>query len=92
VSGSWWRTALLVFLLYFVTVWIGPVVGFVLLFETRLSPDLINAIGSLIYTAVFPYAAIAGALLYFDLDERRRERAAAPAPAPTGPAAQPVIG
>jgi hypothetical protein len=92
VSGSWWRTALLVFLLYFVTVWIGPVVGFVLLFETRLSPDLINVIGSLIYTAVFPYAAIAGALLYFDLDERRRERAAAPAPAPTGPAAQPVIG
>ena len=76
VRGNWWRTALIVLLLYFVTIWIGPVVGFVLLFQTRLSPDLINVIGSLVYTAVFPYAAIAGALLYFDLDERRRARVA----------------
>jgi hypothetical protein len=74
VRGNWWRTALIVLLLYFVTIWIGPVVGFVLLFETRWSPDLINVIGSLVYTVAFPYAAIAASLLYFDLDERRRQR------------------
>jgi hypothetical protein len=75
VRGNWWKTALIVLLLYFVTIWIGPVVGFVLLFQTRLSPDLINVIGSLVYTVAFPYAALAGALLYFDLDEQRRARA-----------------
>ena len=87
VRGNWWRTALIVLLLYFVTIWIGPIVGFVLLFQTRLSPDLINVIGSLVYTAVFPYAAIAGALLYFDLDEQRRARVGTAALAPTDRAA-----
>ncbi len=52
---------------------VGPIVGFVLLFTTRLSPLLIDIGGSLIYTVVFPYAAIAGTLLYFDLLERHRE-------------------
>jgi hypothetical protein len=45
----------------------------VLLFETSFSPALIDAIGSVIYMVVFPYAAIAATLLYFDLLERRRE-------------------
>jgi len=71
VRGTWWRTAFLVGLLYLVLVAVGPVVGFVLLFTTRLSPELINVIGSVIYTIVFPYAAIAGTLLYFDLVLRR---------------------
>ena len=44
-------------------------------------------IGSLVYTAVFPYAAIAGALLYFDLDEQRRARVGTAALAPTDRAA-----
>jgi Vacuolar protein sorting-associated protein 62 len=73
VRGHWWRTALLVGLLYLILIGVGPVVGFVLLFKTRLSPELIDAIGSVIYMVVFPYAAIAATLLYFDLLERRRE-------------------
>ena len=39
---------------------------------------VIDAIGSVIYMVVFPYAAIAATLLYFDLLERRRD-AEAPA-------------
>ena len=73
VRGHWWRTALLVGLLYVILIGVGPVVGFVLLFETSFSPALIDAIGSVIYMVVFPYAAIAATLLYFDLLERRRE-------------------
>jgi hypothetical protein len=75
VNGHWWRTASLVGLLYVILIGIGPVVGFVLLFETSLSPALIDAIGSAIYMVVFPYAAIAATLLYFDLAERRAEEA-----------------
>jgi hypothetical protein len=81
VRGHWWKTALLALLLYFVTVSIGPAVGFALLFQTRLSPVLINVIGSLVYVVAFPYAAIASALLYFDLHERRREAEEAATPA-----------
>ncbi|HSE82266.1 MAG TPA: hypothetical protein VLA87_11355 [Gaiellaceae bacterium] len=73
VRGHWWRTALLAGMLYMVLVGTGPVVGFVLLFETGLSPALIDAVGSVIYMVVFPYTAIAGMLLYFDLLERRRD-------------------
>jgi hypothetical protein len=71
MCGHWWRTAVLVGLLYLILVCTGPILGFVLLFETRMSPALIDAVGSVVYVVVFPYAAIAGTLLYFDLDERR---------------------
>ena len=83
VGGAAWVLTLL----YFIAIWIGPAVGLVLLFQTRLSPDLINVIGSLVYTVVFPYAAIASALLYFDLDEQRRERSEPPASSPSEPLA-----
>ncbi|MGH3041558.1 MAG: hypothetical protein ACRDNG_07450 [Gaiellaceae bacterium] len=73
VRGHWWRTALLVGLLYLILIGVGPIVGFVLLFETRLSPVVIDAIGSVVYMVVFPYAAVAATLLYFDLLERRRD-------------------
>ncbi len=73
VSGNWWRTALLVGLLYVILIGVGPVIGFVLLFETGLSPVVIDAIGSVVYMVVFPYAAVAGTLLYFDLLERHRD-------------------
>jgi hypothetical protein len=71
MRGHWWRTAVLVGLLYLILVCTGPILGFVLLFETRMSPALIDAVGSVVYVVVFPYAAIAGTLLYFDFDERR---------------------
>ncbi len=73
VRGHWWRTALLVGLLYLILVGTGPIIGFVLLFKTGLSPVLIDVVGSVVYMVVFPYTAIAGTLLYFDLLERRRE-------------------
>jgi hypothetical protein len=76
VRGNWWRTALLVGLLYFILIGLGPVIGFVLLFTTGIPPWLINALGSVVYVIVFPYAAIGGTLLYFDLEERRRAKAA----------------
>ena len=72
VRGNWWRTALLVGVLYLIAVSLGPAVGIALLFETGLPPLAIDAVGSLVYTLVFPYVAVAGALLYFDLVERRR--------------------
>ena len=78
VRGQWWRTAVLVGLLYLILVGTGPILGFVLLFETRMSPALIDAVGSVVYMVVFPYAAIAGTLLYFDLAERHLARAAPP--------------
>ena len=78
VRGHWWRTAVLVGLLYLILVGTGPILGFVLLFETRMSPALIDAVGSVVYMVVFPYAAIAGTLLYFDLAERRLAREAPP--------------
>jgi hypothetical protein len=72
VRGNWWRTAILVGLLYLVAIAVGPVIGFALLFTTRLSPTLIDGLGSVVYMIVFPYAAIAATLLYFDLCERPR--------------------
>jgi hypothetical protein len=80
VRGNWWRTALLVGLLYLILIGVGPIVGFVLLFTTGIAPWLIDWIGSAIYMIVFPYAAIAGTLLYFDLEERRRAKAVPSAP------------
>ena len=75
MRGHWWRTAVLVGLLYLILVGTGPILGFVLLFETRMSPALIDAVGSVVYVVVFPYAAIAGTLLYFDLSERLARKA-----------------
>jgi hypothetical protein len=72
VRGHWWRTAFLAGVLYLILVGAGPIVGFVLLFETGLSPALIDAVGSVVYMVVFPYTAIAAMLLYFDLLERRK--------------------
>jgi hypothetical protein len=75
VRGNWWRTALLVGIVYLILVGTGPIIGIVLLFQTGLSPELIDAVGSLIYMVVFPYTAIAGTLLYFDLERRHAGRA-----------------
>jgi hypothetical protein len=72
--GNWWRIALLVGVLYLILIGTGPIVGFALLFGTSLAPVLIDAVGSVVYMIVFPYTAIAGTLLYFDLAERRRQQ------------------
>ena len=49
----------------------GPIVGVLFLFLTSSSLAFVNAISSLVYVIVMPYAGIAIALLFFDL--RRRE-------------------
>jgi hypothetical protein len=72
----------------------GPVVGLVFLFLTSRSLEFVNAVSSVVYVILIPYAGIAIALLFYDL--RRRQAGeqpvlvspAAPAaptlPAPTG--------
>lgn len=79
VKGNWWRSAILLVVLYLVAVASGPIVGFVVLFATPLDPRLLDYIGSAVYVAVFPFVAIATTLLFFDLEQRR---AAAVGPLP----------
>jgi hypothetical protein len=51
-----------------VTVYLtGPVVGLAFMFLTSRSLDFVNAISSLVYVVVMPFAGIAIALLFYDL-------------------------
>jgi hypothetical protein len=72
VQHNWWRSAVLLVLIYTAGLLSGPIVGFVLLLLTSVDPKTLNLIGSLVYVIVFPYLAIATTLLYFDLNEQRR--------------------
>jgi hypothetical protein len=72
---NWWRSAVLIAVLYILGIASGPVVGFVILFLTSVGPGTLNVIGSVVYVIVFPYLAIATTLLYFDLTARREEAA-----------------
>ncbi|HEY1316856.1 MAG TPA: hypothetical protein VGF10_06550 [Gaiella sp.] len=78
VRGNWWRSAVLVALLFLLALVAGPVVGLDLLLFTSISPFDVDLIGSLVYALVLPYVGIATTLLYFDLLERFEE---APEPA-----------
>jgi hypothetical protein len=73
VTNNWWRSAVTLVSLWVVGIVSGPIVGFVFLFLTSVDPATLNLIGSVIYVIVFPYIAIATTLLYFDLQERRKE-------------------
>jgi hypothetical protein len=75
VRGNWWRSAAILLVLYAITVALGPIVGFVLLFTTSLPLVFVNVVGSALYVLVLPYTAIAACLLFFDLEERREESA-----------------
>jgi hypothetical protein len=72
VQHNWWRSAVLLVLIYTAGLLSGPIVGFVLLLLTSVDPKTLNLIGSLVYVIVFPYLAIATTLLYFDLNEQRK--------------------
>jgi hypothetical protein len=89
VRHNWWRSAVLLGLLYLLALVSGPLIGFILLFRTSVGPETLNLVGSAVYVLVFPYVAIATTLLYYDLQERRRETLE-PAPGPEVVAASAV--
>jgi hypothetical protein len=71
LHDNWWRSAVLLVLIYTAGLLSGPAVGLVFLLVTSVDPKTLNLIGSLVYVIVLPYLAIATTLLYFDLKERR---------------------
>jgi hypothetical protein len=77
--GNWWRSAVLVALLFLIALVSGPLVGLDLLLFTSISPFGVDLVGSLVYAVVLPYVGIATTLLYFDLLERFAE---SPEPVP----------
>ena len=87
VKRNWWRSAVLLVLIYAAGLLSGPIVGFVILLLTSVDAKTVNLIGSMVSVIVFPYLAIATTLLYFDL----KERGEAVEPAAAGEAAPSAI-
>jgi len=91
VRGRWWHTVRVAGFLWLVSIVVGPVLGFALIF-TNFSLLWINVIGSVVFALIVPYVALGRTLLYFDLGARAEEapakrwrerlarRATAPAP------------
>ncbi len=71
----WWRTFGFTALVNVIAILSGPVLGVLILLLTAQSLTFIDITGSIVYTLVVPYAAIALTLYYFDLQERGRVRA-----------------
>lgn len=69
VRGRWWRTLRVAAFLWLISVVVGPVLGFALIF-LNLSLFWINVLGSVVFSLFVPYVAVGGTLLYFDLQER----------------------
>jgi hypothetical protein len=74
VRGHWWRTLRIAGFFWLLSVVVGPVLGFALIFA-NLSLTWINIIGSLVFALLVPYVAIGRTLLYFDLQVRGEEAA-----------------
>jgi hypothetical protein len=72
VRGRWWHTVRVAGFLWMLSVAVGPVLGFVLIF-LNFSLLWINLIGSLIFALFVPYVALGHTLLYFDLGAREAE-------------------
>ena len=66
----WWRTFAFTTLVSAIAILSGPLLGVLILLLTAPSLTFIDIIGSLVYTLVVPYAAIALTLYYFDLELR----------------------
>ncbi len=77
VRGHWWRTLRIAGFFWLLSVVVGPVLGFALIFA-NLSLTWINVIGSLVFALLVPYVAIGRTLLYFDLQARQEEAAREP--------------
>jgi hypothetical protein len=69
VRGRWWHTVRVAGFLWLLSVVVGPVLGFALIF-TNFSLLAINLLGSLIFALFVPYVALGRTLLYFDLQAR----------------------
>jgi hypothetical protein len=63
----WWRTFGFTTLVNVIAIVSGPLVGVLILLLTSQSLTFIDITGSIVYTLVVPYAAIALTLYYFDL-------------------------
>jgi hypothetical protein len=66
----WWRTFGFTTLVNAIAILSGPLLGVLILLLTAQSLTFIDITGSLVYTLVVPYAAIALTLYYFDLQAR----------------------
>lgn len=69
VRGRWWHTVRVAGFLFVLSVVVGPVASFALIFTT-LPLIWINLLGALIFSLLIPYVAIGETLLYFDLQAR----------------------
>jgi hypothetical protein len=63
----WWRTFGFTTLVNVIAILSGPLLGVLILLLTSQSLTFIDITGSIVYTLVIPYAAIALTLFYFDL-------------------------
>jgi hypothetical protein len=77
VRGRWWHTVRVAGFLWLVSVVVGPVASFALIFTT-LPLIWINLLGALIFSLLIPYVAIGETLLYFDLQARAETEPAKP--------------
>jgi hypothetical protein len=77
VSGRWWRTVRVAGFLWLLSIVVGPILTFALIFTT-LSLVWINILGSIVFALLVPYVAIGRTLLYFDLEAREAEAATEP--------------
>jgi hypothetical protein len=77
VRNHWLRTLGVAGFLELISVAIGPVLGFFLIFA-NFSLTWVNLIGSLVYALLVPYVAIGRTLLYLDLQARKEVAERAP--------------
>jgi hypothetical protein len=77
VRGRWFRTARVVLVFYVISVAVGPIFSFALIF-TALPLIWINTIGSLVFALLIPFVAMGETFLYFDLGVREEEEPARP--------------
>jgi len=69
VRGRWWHSLRVVVFLFVLSIALGPIVSFALIFTTL--PLLwTNLLGALVFSLMIPYVALGDTLLYFDLQAR----------------------
>lgn len=77
VRDHWWRTLLIAGFFELISVAVGPVLGFFLIFN-NFSLTWVNIISSVVFALLVPYVAIGRTLLYLDLRVRHETATAAP--------------
>jgi hypothetical protein len=77
VRGHWWRTLLVAGFFDLLSVAIGPVLGFFLIFN-NFSLTWVNVLSAVVFALFVPYVAIGRTLLYLDLCVRKEGIEVAP--------------